>query len=258
MINWFANPARFMRLSARTLPWCGCSTIAMLAIGIYLALVVAPPDYLQGDAARIMYVHVPAAWMALSIYLFIAVGSGVALVWRHPLAEIAARAAAPIGAAFTFVCLATGSLWGRPMWGAWWVWDARLTSVLVLFFLYLGYIALVNAFDDSSRGARAGSLLALVGVVNLPIIKFSVDWWNTLHQPASIMRLGGPRIDSSMLVPLLVMAAGFLLLFLTLLLLGMRAALNERKALALRLNSVPASGRVARRERPVATQSPIP
>ena len=141
---------------------------------------------------RIMYVHVPAAWMALGVYLFVAVASAVALVWRHPLAEIAAGAAAPIGAAFTFVCLATGSLWGRPMWGAWWVWDARLTSVLVLFFLYLGYIALVNAFDEPSRGARAGSVLALVGVVNLPIIKFSVDWWNTLHQPASIMRLGGP------------------------------------------------------------------
>src|SRR5271170_2463079 len=235
MINWFANPARFMRLSARALPWCGCSTVGVLAIGIYLALVVAPPDYQQGDAARIMYVHVPAAWMALSIYLFIAVGSGVALVWRHPLAEIAARASAPIGAAFTFVCLTTGSLWGRPMWGAWWVWDARLTSVLVLFFLYLGYIALVNAFDDSSRGARAGSLLALVGVVNLPIIKFSVDWWNTLHQPASVLRLGGPSIDKSLLLPLLVMAAGFALLFLWLLLLRMRTALNEKRARALSL-----------------------
>ena len=142
------------------------------------------------------------------------------------------------------------------MWGTWWVWDARLTSVLVLFFLYLGYIALVNAFDEPGRGAKAGSVLALVGVVNLPIIKFSVDWWNTLHQPASVMRLGGPRIDPSMLVPLLVMAVGFLLLFVTLLLLGMRAALNERMALALRLNSVPASARAATRERPVPAQSP--
>jgi heme exporter protein C len=256
MINWLANPARFMRLSAVTLPWCARACIAVLAVGLYLALVAAPPDYQQGESVRIMYVHVPAAWMALAVYLFVAVASGVALVWRHPLAEIAAGAAAPIGAAFTFVCLATGSLWGRPMWGAWWVWDARLTSVLVLFFLYLGYIALVNAFDEPSRGARAGSVLALVGVVNLPIIKFSVDWWNTLHQPASVMRLGGPTIDISMLVPLLVMAAGFLLLFLTLLLLGMRAALNERKALALRLNSLPASGRVSL-ERPVAAQSPI-
>jgi heme exporter protein C len=257
MISWLANPARFMRLSAMALPWCGRATLAVIALGLYLALVVAPPDYQQGESVRIMYVHVPAAWMALSVYLFIAVASAVAIVWRHPLAEIAAGAAAPIGAAFTLVCLTSGSLWGRPMWGTWWAWDARLTSVLVLFFLYLGYIALVNAFDEPSRGARAGSVLALVGVVNLPIIKFSVEWWNTLHQPASVMRLGGPRIDSSMLVPLLVMAAGFLLLFLTLLLLGMRAALNERKALALRLNGVPASGRVAM-ERSVAAPSTIP
>lgn len=236
MINRFANPARFMRLSATVLPWCGWTAGAVLAVGLYLSLFVAPPDYQQGDTVRIMFVHVPAAWMALSVYLLVAVASAVALVWRHPLAEVAARAAAPIGAAFTFVCLATGSLWGRPMWGAWWVWDARLTSVLVLFFLYVGYIALVNAFDDPSRGGRAGSVLALVGVVNLPIIKFSVDWWNTLHQPASVMRIGGPRIDISMLVPLLVMAMGFSVLFLALLMLRMRTILNERKAVALRLS----------------------
>jgi heme exporter protein C len=204
-------------------------------------LVVAPPDYQQGDTVRIMYVHVPAAWMALSVYLFVAVASAVGLVWRHPLAEVAARASAPIGAAFTFVCLATGSLWGRPMWGAWWVWDARLTSVLILFFLYLGYIALANAFDDPSRGGRAAAVLALVGVVNLPIIKFSVDWWNTLHQPASVLRLGGPSIDASMLIPLLVMASGFALLFGWLLLLRMRTALNERKARALRLYGMSAA-----------------
>jgi heme exporter protein C len=257
MINWLANPARFIRWSAAVLPWCGWATVAVLGLGLYLALVVAPPDYQQGESVRIMYVHVPAAWLALSVYLFVAVASAVALVWRHPLAEIAAGAAAPIGAAFTFVCLASGSLWGRPMWGTWWVWDARLTSVLVLFFLYLGYIALVNAFDEPGRGARAGSVLALVGVVNLPIIKFSVDWWNTLHQPASVMRLGGPRIDPSMLMPLLVMAVGFLLLFLSLLLVGMRAALNERKTLALRLNSVPAPGRAVVRERPLPAQSPV-
>ena len=256
MISRLANPARFMRWSGTALQWCVRATLTFLAVGLYLALIAAPPDYQQGESVRIMYVHVPAAWMALSIYLFVAVASGVALVWRHPLAEIAAGAAAPIGAAYTLVCLASGSLWGRPMWGTWWVWDARLTSVLVLFFLYLGYIALVNAFDEPGRGAKAGSVLALVGVVNLPIIKFSVDWWNTLHQPASVMRLGGPRIDTSMLVPLLVMAAGFVLLFLTLLLLGMRAGLNERKALALRLNSAPASRRVAGQERPVPAQSP--
>ena len=253
MINWLANPARFMRLSGWALRWCAWPAVAVLAVGLYLSLVAAPPDYQQGESVRIMFIHVPAAWMALSVYLFIAVASAVALVWRHPLAEIAARAAAPIGAAFTFVCLATGSLWGRPMWGAWWVWDARLTSVLILLFLYLGYIALVNAFDDPSRGGRAGSVLALVGVVNLPIIKFSVDWWNTLHQPASVMRVGGPRIDISMLVPLLVMAAGFSLLFLTLLMLRMRTILNERKAMALRLNAgtAPAARSVRERVAPV-------
>jgi heme exporter protein C len=247
MINWLANPARFMRLSATALPWCGWGAVIALVIGLYWSLVVAPPDYQQGDTVRIMYIHVPAAWMALSVYFFVAAASAVALVWRHPLAEIAARSAAPVGAAFTFICLVTGSLWGRPMWGTWWVWDARLTSVLILFFLYLGYIALVNAFDDPSRGGRAGSVLALVGIVNLPIIKFSVDWWNTLHQPASVMRIGGPRIDVSMLVPLLVMAAGFALLFTALLLLRMRTALNERKALALRLNGGAVLSRTERR-----------
>jgi heme exporter protein C len=257
MINWLANPARFTRFSGAVLPWCAWATVGTLAAGLYLALVAAPPDYQQGESVRIMYIHVPAAWMALSVYLFVAVASAVALVWRHPLADIAASAAAPIGAAFTFVCLATGSLWGRPMWGAWWVWDARLTSVLVLFFLYLGYIALVNGFDEPSRGARAGSVLALVGVANLPIIKFSVDWWNTLHQPASVMRFGGPTIAISMLVPLLVMAAGFLLLFLTLLMLRMRTALNERKALALRLNAAPARARVAAGERSPAPQPAV-
>src|SRR5438477_9621765 len=235
MLNYLANPARFMRISGAALPWLGGASLFVLALGLAWSLVLAPPDYQQGESVRIMFIHVPAAWMALSVYLFVAIASAVALVWRHPLAEIAAQAAAPIGAAFTLICLATGSLWGRPMWGAWWVWDARLTSVLVLFFLYLGYIALVNAFDDASRGARAGALLALVGVVDLPIIKFSVNWWNTLHQPASILRVGGPSIDVSMLLPLFVMTAGFGLLFLWLLLLRMRTQLNERKARALSL-----------------------
>ena len=247
MINRFANPARFVRLSVRVLPWCAWPCLFCLAAGLYLALVVAPPDYQQGEAVRIMYVHVPAAWMALNVYLFVAVASGAALVARHPLAEIAARAAAPIGAAFTLVCLVSGALWGRPMWGTWWVWDARLTSVLVLFFLYLGYIALVNAFDDPARGGKAGSVLALVGAVNLPIIKFSVVWWNTLHQPASIIRRGGPTIALPLLLPLLVMALAFTLLFATLLLLRMQTFLLERKALAIRLNMAPARRSVAPR-----------
>src|ERR1700730_752811 len=224
MLSSLANPARFMRISGVALPWLGGWSLVVLALGLVWSLLLAPPDYQQGESVRIMVIHVPAAWMALSVYLFVAVASAVALVWGHPLPEIAAQPAAPIGAAFTRVCLTTGSLWGRPMWGAWWVWDARLTSVLVLFFLYLGYIALVNAFDDASRGARAGSVLALVVVVNLPIIKFSVDWWNTLHQSESVLRMGGPTIDASMLWPLLVMAVGYLLLFKTLLLIRMRTA----------------------------------
>ncbi|HWD59678.1 MAG TPA: heme ABC transporter permease [Stellaceae bacterium] len=234
-MTYLANPARFMRWSGAMLPALGLAAVAMLAAGLYLALFVAPPDYQQGESVKIMFVHVPAAWLALFAYLVVAVASAVALVWKHPLAEIAAQAAAPLGAAFTLVCLVTGSLWGRPMWGTWWAWDARMTSVLVLFFLYLGYIALVNAFDDPGRGARAGSVLALVGVVNLPIIKFSVDWWNTLHQADSVFRMGGPTIDASMLWPLLVMAVGYLLLFKALLFVRMRTALNERKARALRL-----------------------
>jgi heme exporter protein C len=259
MLNRFANPARFMRASGKALPWLGVATGFLLMAGLFWSLVVAPPDYQQGETVRIMFIHVPAAWMALSVYLFIAVSSAVALVWRHPLAEIAGQAAAPIGAAFTLVCLATGSLWGRPMWGAWWVWDARLTSVLVLFFLYLGYIALVNAFDDRGRGGRAGALLALVGVVNLPIIKFSVDWWNTLHQPASVMRMGGPSIALSMLLPLLVMAVAFTLLFFWLLLLRMRTALNQRKIEALLLHaSVHASVHVPPMRAEIGTDRAIP
>ena len=254
MMTRLANPARFMRVSGAALPWIAGATAAVLAIGFVWALLLAPPDYQQGESVRIMFIHVPSAIMAEGVYYFIALASFVALVWRHPLADVAAQAAAPLGAAFTLVCLATGSFWGRPMWGTWWVWDARLTSVLVLFFLYLGYIALVNAFDDASRGARAGSILALVGVVDLPIIKFSVDWWNTLHQPASILRTGGPTIDRSMLIPLLVMALAFALLFATLLLLRMRTTLNERKARALRLYAVePRTEAVAAERLPAAS-----
>src|SRR6185312_7967128 len=230
-----ANPARFMRWSAAVLPYCAFATAVLLAAGVILALFVAPPDYQQGEAVRIMYVHVPAAYMASLVYAVVALGSAVALIWRHPLADIAAQEAAPLGAGFTLICLVSGSLWGEPMWGTRWVWDARLTSVLVLFFLYLGYIALVHAFDDPTRGTRAGAVLALVGVVNLPIIKFSVDWWNTLHQPASVARLGGPTIDPSMLWPLLVMAVAFKLFFVTVLLIRLRGRLLAARIRALRL-----------------------
>jgi heme exporter protein C len=234
----YANPTRFMRPSGAILPWSAVASALCLAAGLYLSLFVAPPDYQQGETVRIMFIHVPSAWMALFVYAGMALASAVALIWRHPLADIAAQSAAPLGAGFTLLCLVTGSLWGEPMWGTWWVWDARLTSVLVLFFLYLGYIALVNAFDEPVRGARAGAILALVGVVNLPIIKFSVDWWNTLHQPASVFRMGGPTIDASMLWPLLIMALGFTLLFVTLLMIRMRTALIAAKIRALRVAEI--------------------
>jgi heme exporter protein C len=237
LFHRFANPARFSRLAARILPWSTAATVLVFATGIWFALFSSPADYQQGETVRIMYVHVPSAWMALAAYTFIAVMSAVSLIWKHPLANIAARAAAPLGAGFTIIVLTTGSLWGKPTWGTWWVWDARLTSVLVLFFLYLGHIALSNAFDNPQRGARAAAVLALVGFVNIPIIKFSVDWWNTLHQPASVTRLDAPSIDPSMLVPLLLMAVAFTLYFVTMLLVRMRADLNAARARALRLSA---------------------
>lgn len=229
----FANPARFQRLSRAVFPWTAGLTVLCLAAGLWFALFESPPDYQQGETVRIMYIHVPAAWMALFMYTSVAIASAVLLVWKHPLAELAARAMAPVGACFTALCLITGSLWGQPMWGTWWVWDARLTSVLVLFFLYLGHIALSNAFDDPTRGGRAAAILALVGVVNVPIIKFSVDWWNTLHQPASLMKLGGPSIHPSMLVPLLLMIFGFTFYAVTVTLIRIRAEIIGRRLRAL-------------------------
>jgi heme exporter protein C len=228
-LHRFANPGRFLRLADRVLPWLSIGAVLALALGLYLALIGSPPDYQQGETVRIMYVHVPAAWMAMFTYLLLAICGAVALIWRHPLADITAEAAAPLGAGFTFIALASGSLWGKPMWGTYWVWDARLTSFLLLFFLYLGHIALTHAFDDRQRGRRSAAVLAIVGAINLPIIKFSVDWWNTLHQPASLMRLDGPSVDPAMLWPLLVMAIGFQLLFFTLLVLRMKAMLLEAR-----------------------------
>jgi heme exporter protein C len=234
-MHWFANPARFMRIAEKALPWITIGAAVCIGAGLYQSLVISPADYQQGETVRIMYVHVPSAWMAMFCYTMLAVASGSFLIWKHPLADIAAQATAPIGASFTAMALITGALWGQPMWGTWWVWDARLTSVLILFFLYLGYMALVNAFDEPERGARAGAILALVGVVNVPIIKFSVDWWNTLHQPASLTRLDAPAIDPAMLVPLLLMAAGFKLYFLSVLVIRMRALLAARRVRALRM-----------------------
>lgn len=234
MFQKYANPTRFLKLANAILPWVTGLTVILIATGLYFAFAASPPDYQQGQTVRIMYVHVPSAWMAMFAYAFLVLASAAGLIWKHPVAHVSALAAAPIGACFTLICLTTGSLWGKPMWGTWWVWDARLTSVLVLFFLYLGFIALANAFDDAARGEKASAILALIGGVNLPIIKFSVDWWNTLHQPASVTKLGMPAVHSSMLIPLLLMAVGFTTLFFTLVIIRSRAELASRRVNALR------------------------
>jgi heme exporter protein C len=223
-----ANPSRFLALAGRLLPWLAAATLIVFALGINQAI-VAPDDYQQGATVKIMYIHVPAAWLSMGCWTVMTIAALGTLVWRHPLADVAARAAAPIGAAFTLMCLITGSLWGRPMWGTYWVWDARLTSVLVLFLMYLGVIALWRTIDEPARAARAVAVLTLVGAVNLPIIKFSVDWWNTLHQSASVMRLGAPTIDPAILRPLLIMGVAYLLLFITLHLAAMRNEIMRRR-----------------------------
>ena len=223
-----ANPTKFLSLTARILPWLAGATAILLLIGFYQAA-MAPDDYQHGAVVKIMFIHVPNAWLSMFVWGVMSIAALGTLVWRHPLADVAAKAAAPIGAAFTFLALLTGSLWGRPMWGTYWVWDARLTSVLVLFLMYLGVLALWRTVDDPARAARAAAILTLVGAINLPIIKFSVDWWNTLHQPASVFRAGGSTIDPSILTPLLVMALAFLLLFATLHLAAMRNEILRRR-----------------------------
>jgi heme exporter protein C len=229
-----ANPSRFLALVGRVLPWLVAATVIAFVVGIAL-VVAAPDDYQQGATVKIMFVHVPAAWLGSFIWAVMTIAALGTLVWRHPLADVAAKTAAPIGAAFTFLCLFAGSMWGRPMWGTYWVWDARLTSVLVLFLMYLGLIALWNTVEDPSRAARAAAILTLIGALNLPIIKFSVDWWNTLHQPASVMRLGGPTIHPAILTPLLLMTIAFTLLFVTLHLAAMRNEILRRRVRTLRL-----------------------
>ena len=230
-----ANPRKFMGFSAVVLPWAIGLTVILFAVGLWWSLVVAPADYQQGETVRIMYIHVPTASMSLLVYTFMVVASVISLIWRHSLADVAAKVAAPIGAVFTALALVTGSLWGKPMWGTWWEWDARLTSMLVLFFMYLGYMALWQMIEDPIKAARAAAILAIVGFVNIPIIKFSVDWWNTLHQPASLFRADGPAIHSSMLIPLLIMIAAFNLLFLVLQLASMRAEITRQHVRAIHL-----------------------
>jgi heme exporter protein C len=230
--RWFhalASPPHFYRWADRAAPWLLWPAVIAMFVAAYGGLALAPPDYQQGDAFRIIYVHVPAAWLSLFAYAFLAGAAAVGLVWRIKLAHLVAHAAAPLGAAFTALALATGSLWGKPMWGTYWVWDARLTSELVLLFVYLGYIALAQAFDDPRKGDRASAVLAIVGVVNLPIIKYSVEWWSTLHQPATISKLGKPSISGDMLWPLLLMALAFTAYFGALVLRRAQALTLERE-----------------------------
>ena len=229
-----ANPTRFIALADRLVPWLGGIAVLLLAAGLYMSF-AAPEDYQQGTTVRIMFIHVPFAWLSMMCYTVMTISSVGTLVWKHPLADVSAKAAAPIGAAFTFLALLTGSLWGKPMWGTWWVWDARLTSVFILFLMYLGIIALTRAMDDPIRAARAAAVVTLVGFINIPIIKFSVDWWNTLHQPASVSRFGRPAMDASFLYPLLAMAIAYTLLFFTLHLMAMRNEILRRRLRSMRM-----------------------
>ena len=228
----FANPARFLRIARIATPLVAIPGLLLTIAGLYIGLFASPPDYQQGDSVRIMYVHVPAAWLGSGGYLALAVSSAAVLVWRHPLAGVAARAIAPVGALFTAICLVSGSLWGKPTWGTYWVWDARLTSMLVLLFLYIGYLALSSAERDQPD-AKGAAILSLVGTINLPIIKYSVEWWNTLHQGPSIT-LTKSAIDGSMLLPLFLSLGGFSLLFAAIVLMRMRAALAGQRVAARR------------------------
>ena len=228
-LHKYASPPYFYAWAGRMIPWVGALTALCLLYGAWGGLVMAPIDEEMGNGFRIIYVHVPAAWMSLFIYVTMAIYAGIGYIWRIKLAHAVAAASAPIGASFTALALATGSIWGRPMWGTWWEWDPRLTSELVLLFLYFGVMALRASFDDVNRADRASALLAIVGVINVPIIHFSVQWWNSLHQGPTVSKIGKPEIATSMLVPLLVMTVGFMLYYATVLLMRMRAEVLERE-----------------------------
>jgi len=235
VFRWFhrlASPKIFYRLAELLIPWLGILCAILLATGLYRGLFIAPSDYEQGESYRIIYVHVPSAWMSMFVYMVMAFCSACFLIWKMKLADIVAEVSAPMGAAFTFLALATGSLWGKPMWGTWWEWDARLTSELILLFLYIGYMALRASLDNPGTAARAAAILALVGVVNIPIIHYSVEWWNTLHQPASITKFDKPSIHISMLIPLLLMALGFTVFYIVNMLARTRSVILEREASA--------------------------
>ena len=237
MFDWLANPNRFNRITEKIQPYILLIAIITLIAGLYFGLFDSPKDYQQGDAVRIMYVHVPSAWLASFLYFSLAISCVFYLVWKHPLADLVSSSIAPIGALFSALTLVTGSLWGKPMWGTWWVWDARLTSMLVLFFFYLGYILLSNAFERKIDGSKTASVLAIVGLINLPIVKFSVDWWHTLHQPASIIKIGGPSIDDKMLLPLILMIFALSFFSLYMIILNVKTKLIEKKCEALLLKS---------------------
>jgi heme exporter protein C len=229
---WFhrmASPAYFYKIAGYLIPWAAISTVIFMLVGVVGGLVYAPADYQQGDGFRIIYVHVPSAWMSMFVYMVMAVNSAIFLIWHIKLADIVARSSAVIGASFTFLALVTGSIWGKPMWGTWWIWDARLTSELLLLFLYLGYIGLRSAIDDRRVAGRAAGILALVGAINIPVIHYSVVWWNTLHQPASVSKFDNPSIELSMLIPLLSMALAFKLFYVFILLINSRTELLEQE-----------------------------
>ncbi|CTQ56766.1 Cytochrome c-type biogenesis protein CcmC [Roseibium album] len=242
MAFWdYANPTRFLKLVQVLLPWLVGLCVIFFAAGLYMSFFMAPEDYQQGNTVRIMYIHVPAAWLSMMCYSVMALSSIGTLVWKHPLADVSAKSAAPIGAAFTFMALVTGSLWGKPMWGTYWVWDARLTSVLVLLIMYLGLMTLWRTMEDPIKAGKAAAVLTLVGALNLPVIKFSVDWWNTLHQPASVVRMDGPTIHPDILWPLMVMATAFTLFFFVIHLMAMRNEIMRRRVRALRLRAAASS-----------------
>ncbi len=229
IVHKFSSPKNFYTMSGKLVPWFTWGFLLTLLAGLYYGLFVAPPDYQQGESYRIMFVHVPAAWMSMFIYMVMAISGGIGLIWRIKTADLMASASAPIGAAFTFLALVTGSLWGKPMWGTYWVWDARLTSELILLFLYLGFIALQASIEDPRNAARAGAVLAIVGVVNIPIIHYSVEWWSTLHQGATVTKLDKPSIHVSMLIPLLLMAVSFKLYYVASVLMRARGEILRRE-----------------------------
>lgn len=237
MFDYLANPTRFMRIADALLRPLAVLGLLLIAGGLYYGLIASPADYQQGETVRIMYVHVPAAWLASMGYVALGLCGLFYVIWRHPLADIALRAIAPVGALFAFLTLFTGAFWGKPMWGAWWVWDARLTSMLILFFFYLGVMALADGFDRRERGSKPAALLAIVGLINVPIVKFSVDWWNTLHQPASLLRSGGVAIDGTMLTPLLLMLGGLHCYFAVIVIWRMKTQLAERRIRTIQLRS---------------------